>query len=191
MHYCVNCPFCDKMLSISQTTNTRIVYKHQKLNPVLISEKMKLTDWVKDPDKKILFDLLNGDYLEILPKQSKSNLIIVSNATQNNHVNYNTIYVRLNFSCDEVECALFDYTLQLKVEVSSNSIETDLNSIRVSYEDENSLNELKFNYISDKVEYTYYLDNGTSRNQELPMMKFKIDNIQETLNKIKKILVFS
>lgn len=138
---------------------------------------------------KLCFELMGGDLLFI--DHSSQKIEITLNQSSDLLRHYNGLsYYRLGREC---KCCMYDYTLQLQVDMSKQLLyNIVLNSERISHEDSSGiLHEIKNIYVTNTTEYTYYDLNYISKIQKLPIISLDLNNIQEAINKIQKLLIFS
>jgi hypothetical protein len=171
INYRTNCPNCQSKLILNQ-------------NDAVVDTKNK---------DNLIFNLFEDDLLYI--NLYEDNLKIKSSNKKSLGVNYTykgITYHKLSIECD---CCLFGYLLQIKTDLSNlKLLEICLNSERISFEDSNGiLHEIVNNYIKKNTTYTNY-DPYTNYNhspQSLPIINLDLDNISNTVKKIKNILVFT
>jgi hypothetical protein len=140
---------------------------------------------------KLCFELMGEDLLFIDPRSQKIEISLKQSSQLLGYYNYNGLsYHRLGLECN---CCMYDYTLQLQVDMSKQILHNILlNSERISYEDSSGiLHEIKNTYVTNVTEYAYHDLHSISKTEKLPIIPLNLNNPQETVDKIQKLLIFS
>lgn len=108
-------------------------------------------------------------------------------------INYATRFFGIKTSChncrnyDYIILCIIDFSLKENIHIKDVMI----NSESIYYLDDKNVNYIVRNvYTSKKTEFIYVKDN-VDKSQLLPLIPINFDNIEEIVNKIKKLLIFS
>lgn len=171
INYFRRCPFCKHELFINEN-GLDVKYKNRQ--PLL---KFNLID------KDLLY--INIDTEEITTE-------LHQNISSHGYFHYGTNYQGINIECFNYDCGLFDFTLQLQINVEQSTINyIMLNSERISFEDSSgNLYEVKNIYSTNITEYTSY-SNDLAKTEKLPLVPIDFKNPEHTIRRIKKLIIFS
>lgn len=171
INHLTHCPFCHSELFINEKEHS---ISQKKGHPILT------------------FNLIGEDLLHI--NINTDEIIVDLNQTISSHgyFNYGTNYHGINIECTNVDCSLFDFTIQLQTNLDKNKINhIILNSERVSYEDkEGMLHEIKNVYTNNTTEYTFYTETE-SKTKKIPLVPLDFSDPEHTIQRIKKLIIFS
>jgi hypothetical protein len=167
--YKKECPFCNSLLQFDNRDFSNIY---------------------KPYDRNLLFNLLGDDLLVIDLDTEKLDLLLSKNKQDSVNYKYNGLhYQRLILECQM--CFAFGYTLQIQIDMSNLKLfNILLNTESLSYEDEKGiLYEIKNIYPSSSTSFCYY--DEKVKHQRIPLINLDLKNPLETINKIKKLILFS
>ena len=169
--YRTHCPFCKEELFINER-DAQITYKNKQ--PIL------------------KFNLMGDDILLINIVTEEVMTQLRQNISSYGYFNYGVNYHGINIECVNSDCGLFDFTLQLQTNIDKREINyVLLNSERISFEDESGrLHEIKNIYVNEATEYTFYTE-SESKTQRIPIIPIDFNNPLKTIQRIKKLIVFS
>lgn len=89
-------------------------------------------------------------------------------------------------------CCQYSYTLQIHFNLTEKRLaKIVLNSENISIEDGSMVHEIKNLYSMNKTEYSSFSKEGDSHKSALPLLPLDLDNPQDTIARIRKLLVFS
>jgi len=101
-----------------------------------------------------------------------------------------TFYHGLTIDCKS--CCQFSYTIQVKIDLKNQILMgTFLNSETISVEDSDIVHEIKNIYATEKTEYAYFSQSGGSKKATFPLIPLNLMAPQETISRIRKLLIFS
>lgn len=171
INYLTNCPFCGNELFLNEKEHS---ISQKKGHPFLT------------------FNLIGEDLLHININTDEVFVDLNQTISSHGYFNYGTNYHGINIECVNVDCSLFDFTIQLQTNLDKNKINhIILNSERISYEDKQGmLHEIKNIYTSNTTEYTFYTK-SESKNKKLPLVPLDFNNPENTIQRIKKLIIFS
>lgn len=171
INYRTHCPFCKEELFINER-DASIVYKNKQ--PLL---KFNLMG-----DDNLLINLVTEEVFTELRQ----------NISSYGYFNYGVNYHGINIECNNVDCGLYDFTLQIQTNIDKCKINyIILNSERVAIEDDSGiLHEIKNIYVNDITEHSYHRE-SESKTQNLPIIPIDFDNPLKTIQRIKKLIIFS
>jgi hypothetical protein len=105
------------------------------------------------------------------------------------------LFDSLQVGCSNSKCRCFNYVFQMKIHFGlSNMIEfLTLNSENILIINEGKEHHISNNYISEKTTYISYLKgrNNRLRDFELPLVPLNLQNPNETLARLQKLITFS
>ncbi len=172
--------------SINEAINQRSDCPYCKCQMQISSKDLT----IKNAKRNIIFKLLGKDLLSIDLDSEK--IDIITNEESEDHIKYkyNGInYERLILEC--YDCCQYSYTLQLKIDTSQlKVVNVVLNSEFFSVEENNILYEIKNNYSKSNTSFSYYVEDEC-KSYSLPLVTLDVDNPLQSLNKIKKLIIFS
>lgn len=172
IHYFDKCPSCHQKLSISNRS-AWIEHHHNKIT--------------------IKFRLLHNDILSLEIKQDSTNveINIKQSLSDLGYLNYGINYQSLHINCDNPNCGMFSFALQLKIDISKKYIEEiSLYSESLSYEDQNSvLWEIENNYYQNNTKLSHHLSDKT-KSYQIPLLSINYENIPDTFDKVKNLINF-
>lgn len=89
-------------------------------------------------------------------------------------------------------CCKYSYTLQLQFSLKPcKLLGAYLNSENLSLEEGKVVHEIKNVYATEQTHYTHFAKDGDCKRITLPLIPLNLDNPQETVNRIRKLLIFS
>jgi hypothetical protein len=89
-------------------------------------------------------------------------------------------------------CCQYSYTLQLHFDLAEERLTgIFLNSETLSIENDAIVHEIKNVYSAEETRYTYFLKDGVEKSSILPLVPLNLTNPNETVSRIRKLLVFS
>jgi len=89
-------------------------------------------------------------------------------------------------------CNCYEYSLQLHIDLKEHHLsKIILNSETVTIEDGEDVHEIRNIYTMDKTEYTRISKNKSFDTLKIPLVSENLFNPQETLIRLKKLLIFS
>jgi hypothetical protein len=93
---------------------------------------------------------------------------------------------------DCISCCQYSYTLQLHLNLSTKKLTSIyLNSETISFEDKGVVHEIKNIYSLKETQYSCFPKDGSARTTQLPLIELNLDKPKETINRIKKLLIFT
>lgn len=96
------------------------------------------------------------------------------------------------FNIDCMICCQFSYTLQMIVDMNEVKLAgVYLNSESVTMETEGIVHEVRNVYSTHKTEYTSFNKSGGHKSVSLPIMPLDLQAPQETISRIRKLIIFS
>lgn len=140
--------------------------------------------------KKLVFEILgyhNYIYVDLITQQIE--LILDDNNKSKKH---GILGHPLTIGCET--CNMYSFVIQLWIDLDNKSInDIFLNSESFSWEDEEeTLHEIISSYATNKTKYNYFkTDQYASDGQiVLPLVFIDMNNPKETIDRIKKLLIF-
>lgn len=192
IHYRKDCPLCKHRLKINE---------RNLVEEFGLYGKQRISFYI---------DQRNIDYCTIDPVTNKVELVV----TEESHLNYQpgfnggvATYMpvssskpyalragrfihALQIACEH--CCLYGFTLQVHIELSKCVlIGTLLDSEFITIENDGMAHEIKNSYSMSKTYYTCFGVESGEKNAELPLIEMDIENIKETVSRIRKLLIFS
>jgi len=170
LEYQTHCPLCKKQLSADSKT---------KIN--------------KDYDNKFSFSYSSKSNEGILIDKTTEEITftkIVSDSIKRKSLNINgQFWTSLYIECES--CQKYSYNIQLKFNTQDlHLFEISLNSESITFEENDLITEIRNGYFSGETWLITYAGNDT-KTTKLPLLKINLDNPAETLNRIKKLAIFS
>jgi hypothetical protein len=101
------------------------------------------------------------------------------------------IYCKLSKDC--TKCCQYEYVLQLRFIIIDKQISLDiviLNSESMSVEDNDMLHEIKNIYVTEKTEYSYFSKDGSNKHSSFPLIPMDLDNPENMVSRLRKLLIF-
>lgn len=166
--YFSHCPICQQKLSV----NRRYYHQHN--------------------DKSyVRFNLIGNDFLTICLQTQEISINLRQSASEFGYFNYGLNYQSIRLDCQNPDCGLFSYALQLEIDLNQKIIKSIcLSSESISQEDESgNLVEIENIYCQKLTQLTQYI-NGKNKKYQLPLFSINFNNISETFDKIKKLSAF-
>jgi len=182
----------------------------------LCHDKMELYDMRARSEydyeqNKIIFELdeINGNTLHINYRTEEVELIISQNhimlyGANPSSISYNSrmgnSYIRcggeigraIHICCMNKECGQFSYTLQVWADLKAKRLSgVYLNSEQITLDEDGTTYEIKNVYTSDKTYYSYHAKDGVSKITHIPLIKLNLSKPNETLERIKNLIIFS
>ena len=168
--YHKKCPFCDddlkfknKDLNIEYNSETRLRFNLSKNDVFYINT---INDEVEVSFKQSIFSKINSSY--------------------------GILYEPIHLECQSVSCGLYAYIIQILVDLKNlKVIKICLNSERISYEENDCLlHEVTNNYIDNTTTYQLH-DLNDIKMIKLPIINIDLNNLKHSIERIKKLYVFS
>lgn len=175
INYRTRCPRCQGDLCINETN---------------LAENYD----VKNPSQKIAFEVLIGsdEILYIDPITNETELIIWDQGNKIHSSKRGSLGHGLTLEC---KCNMYSFTIQVWVDLNTHKINSIiLNSERVSWEDDLcTLHEITATYTTNTIKYNYFHTDASEDDGHivLPLIPLDINNPENTLSRIRKLLVFS
>ena len=171
LNYNKNCPICNEQINFK---NKDLIVEYKSIEPRLRFNLSK--------DNIFYINTIN-DEVEVCFKKS-----VFSNLKSNYGILYEPIYME----CQNIDCGLYSYILQILVDIKNLKISNILlNSEKVSYEDtDGSLHEVHNNYVNKTTTYIHFLDNKENL-ISLPIIDLNLKDLKQTIERVKKLLIFS
>ncbi|CAB4196589.1 hypothetical protein UFOVP1290_109 [uncultured Caudovirales phage] len=181
------CPICDSDLSIN---DKNLLYEYN----------------IKDLSKRLAFELSShsDDILFVNPITEEVELVVGTRSptiirgkqifvksTPNYYVYSGVFANALTIECSF--CCKFSYVLQVWVDLTENKISgIYLNSENILYEDKNNIvHEIKISFATKKLRYSCFDVDGSEKHAELPIIPVNINNLEDAVARIKRLLIFS
>lgn len=171
IHYVRHCPFCNKDLFINQK-DASIVFIGKKPH--------------------IRFNLMGEDTFNLNIVTGEILAELRNTISTYGYFRYGTTYHKVNLQCSNADCGLYDFTIQIQIDLDENKTKDILlNSERISFEDKfGELHEVKNVYTQGVTEYTFYPE-GEAKTEKVPLVKFDFSEPERTIERIKKLILFS
>ena len=168
INYFSCCPSCQQKLSI----NRRYYHQHN--------------------DKSyVRFNLIGNDYLTICLQTQEMSVKLRQSASEFGYFNYGLNYQSIRLDCQNPDCGLFSYALQLEIDLNQKIIKSIcLSSESISKEDElGNLIEIENVYCQKFTQFTHHMNNCIKKCQ-IPLIPINFYNLSETFDKVKKLSAF-
>lgn len=149
---------------------------------------------INDPKQRIAFELINGDeVIYINPITNEMELVIWDAGKKNQSDKRGTFGHALNVKCDK--CEMYDFTIQVWMDLDKQQITNIvLNSEKISWEDKNNiLHEITSVYTTYHTKYSYFVADFSKDDGHItiPLIPLDLENPGNTVDRIRKLLVFS
>jgi len=173
LHYRKKCPIClSELLFYNRANEISIID-----NSIFI-EYFYLNHMIYESD--ICVNILNNKIESFNGKASES-LSFIGDSDRINS--------SLSIECHE--CGQYDYVVKLYL--NNNSVEAVLNSESITFNDDpfKDTYQIYNLYPTKETQVIQFSTNKEDRFSSLPLIKLDIENLEHTINRIKKLLIFS
>jgi hypothetical protein len=97
----------------------------------------------------------------------------------------------LYVNCEDKECCKYSYSLLLKFNIQSISLEEiSLANESLTFDENDLITEIRNRYGSDDTLFITCDRSGLTKTAKLPLLSINLDNIEEVLNRARKLIVF-
>ena len=165
------CPICKSSMIIESSSCPNEIIKHNNNYLFSISSKM-------------------SNVLVVDVKTEKVSLQNINDNKFKKHINFNgQFWSSLNISCNE--CYKYSFIIQIKFDLNDiKIINISLQSESITFEENDLITELRNKYSPKETWIITYSGNST-KTTKLPLIDINLNNPQETLNRVNKLILFS
>lgn len=133
-------------------------------------------------------DTRGEDSLILNTKDESFKVLTLRDVTNNKY--HGKFMHGLSMEC--MSCCQFSYNIQLHMDIIKRKIVgIFLNSENISIEDHGMIHEIKNIYATDETFYACFPKDGTDKRIILPLIPLDLKYPQNTINRIKSLLIFS
>jgi hypothetical protein len=190
--YHTHCPLCKRHMRI----NTRDI---MEADDVYLQHRLSFElSWNSDRREHLYIDIPTERVtVEVTHYREELAFGTVSSAYSKFGKSFSTLmmggklYQGVTLECPK--CCKYSYTLQIIINLDLKRprvMEVLLNSESISLEDNYKVHEIKNVYNLEKTEYSVFTDNS-DKCINLPLIPLNVNQPQETLDRIKKLVIFS
>jgi hypothetical protein len=188
LHYFTDCPLCRESMKIENIGFKQILYgRGNQLGYTLL--------FSLDYDDKLIVNPVTEEIIIDLVRQE--NNTDPQNYTSyklntNSYISYNGIMFHgVPISCSR--CGCFTYTIKLTIDLNNRRLmETSLSNIKLALKEGSRLHEITNYFGKEQTIYCLIDETRTlSKPVTLPFIEMNLESPSETLDRIKKLLVFS
>lgn len=192
LYYFTECPLCSEAMKIENIGFKNICCGNDRGYTLVFSLDYDDKLIINPATEEIIIDLVQEMKFDLENYDDSTNVTYhVPKLNISSMIDYNGImYHPVQISCSR--CGNFSYTLKLQINLNSPGRleETTLANMKVFIKDMNKIHLLTNHYGSRK---TFYATNSDSyqKSIELPLIEINLENPQETLARVKKLIIFT
>lgn len=199
IYYVSECPFCGHQMQISaQDASVNYMMDHNSLDMrtelvYSLNFSDTLTIVVETEEVEIV---LKPKYLDINNSVAGGYNHGYMSPAKSYYPTYNgRMFLRLRIDCNA--CCRYSYIIGIEVIVEDNTgiDKVYLNSEMVSWEENTVVHEIRNSYASNETEYRIIGDKdkqgAETKSLVLPLISLDLSNLQNTVNRIKTLAIFS
>lgn len=187
LHYFTECPLCKSSMKIENLGFKQVLYgRGNQLGYTLL--------FSLDYDDKLIVNPVTEEVIiDLVGEENSSNPRNYTSykLNTNSYINYNgTMFHGVPISCSK--CGCFSYTIKLYVDLNNRRLlETTLSNIKLAVKEETKIHEITNYFGKEQTIYCLVDEARSSKPVILPFIEMNLEDPTETLDRIKKLLVFS
>lgn len=173
-----NCPLCQSRMTMHRgSSNDQVEYNYESVV-------------IKNNDVTITIDIQTG--LIDIEMSVEEDFNILNIKYPKRYVLDGLMMLGLVLECGNIKCTKYSYTIRLDLDIPERRFKMAmLNAEWVCIEDGPDVFEIRNSYGHGITKYSHHLSNGSTKSIEMPLVTINSSNPKETVDRLKKLIIFS